>query len=93
MDKPELLKSIINNHPYSSVEFIQLQAEIELDRQSTESIGGMLHKKSYEQLRDIIEWREPITLSFGVHDAIKEGKVEEDNIKEHSNGSKGRKAR
>lgn len=63
MDKPELLSAIQRNHPNEPLEYIQMLAKAELNRQIEESIKGMLSKKPQEQLNSIINYvvQQPIT--------------------------------
>jgi hypothetical protein len=56
MDKPELLQSILNNHPDVSIELIQKLAQEEIDRQIKVSIDGMLYKKYIGILRQVVEY-------------------------------------
>lgn len=80
MDKPDLLKSIQLNHPEISLEYIQQLAREESARQTKEAIIGMLHKKPLRTLEEILKYKEEVY-------AVKERKVEADNIKEYSNRS------
>lgn len=56
MDKPELLQSILNNHPNISIELIQKLAQEEIDRQIKVSIDGMLYKKPIGILKQVAEY-------------------------------------
>jgi hypothetical protein len=56
MDKPELLQSILNNHPDVSIELIQKLAQEEIDRQIKVSIDGMLYKKPIGILKQVAEY-------------------------------------
>ena len=58
MDKPDLLKAIQALHPTEQVEYIQMLAKAELNRQVEESIKGMLHKKPVMHLLSVIEYKE-----------------------------------
>jgi hypothetical protein len=77
MDKPELLKSILNNHPDASIELIQKLAQEEIDRQIKESIDGMLYKKYIGILRQITEYVvAPVIIVPDIHGDI----LDQDNI-------------